>query len=77
MYCLSKLINLFCSNSVHKLTPGYAFDHYFLFTPIPTKSNDLTLLKVQKPCFLLLAPTGYLPICKDTKNFYDFLWMPG
>ena len=51
MYCMSKMINNFCSNSVPKLTPGYGTDHYFHFLPIPTKSNNLILLKVQKMLF--------------------------
>ena len=51
MYYLSKIINLFCSNSVPKLTPGYGTDYYFHFPSILAKSNDLILLKVQKTCF--------------------------
>ena len=51
MHCLSKIINHLCSNSVPKLTPGYDTDSYFHFPPIPAKSNDLILLKVEKLCF--------------------------
>ena len=73
MYCLSKIINLYCSNSVPKLTPGYVTDYYFHFPPILAKSNDLILLKVQKPCFFFLpTPTEHLSIGKDPKNFNDF-----
>ena len=40
-----KIINLLCSNSEPKLTPGYSTDYYFHFPPIRTKFNDLILLK--------------------------------
>ena len=50
-----KIINLFCSISQPKLSPGYNTDYYFHFQPTPAKFKDFILLKVQKPCFSFLT----------------------
>ena len=43
-----KIINLFCSISQPKLTPGYNTDYYFHFPPTPAKFKDFILLKSPK-----------------------------
>ena len=78
MHCLSKIINLFCSNSVPKLTPGMTLITTSIFYQFQPNPMILFYFKSKNHVFFLLTHTEHFPLLwKDIKNFDDFFEISG